>query len=171
MKLDSDFLISVNNYLNQLKSNIYKDLIRRETLLHNGKNHTKNFIFLIRSICKISYAQALEISNNSNPSKHAILYIIKAIDYILQNNFPKSKIINKKINERKFVFFSIEKSLFNYILVEFISMWLHENLRIIQEDFSIIADNGREENFFSLGTCIFNKLESICAVNWVNFIL
>ncbi len=90
-KLDTDFILSVNNYLDRLKSNIYKDLIRRETLLRNGKNHTRNLISLIRCITKISYEQALEISNDSITSKHMILYTMTAIDYILQTNFPQSK--------------------------------------------------------------------------------
>jgi len=67
-------------------------------------------------------------------------------------------------------FFFVGKSLFNYILNEFILMWLHENLRIIQEDFSIIVENGRKENFFLLCNCILKKLESICEINWVNYI-
>ncbi|CAF0818763.1 unnamed protein product [Rotaria sordida] len=147
-KLDTDFILSVNNYLDHLKSNIYKDLIRRETLLRNGKNHTKNLILLIRCICKISYEQAFEITNDSMTSKRAIIYTMTAIDYILQGNFPQ------------------KKPLFNYILNEYISMWLHENLRIIQEDFSIIVENGTETNFFLLCICLFHKLESICAINW-----
>ncbi|CAF1121667.1 unnamed protein product [Rotaria sp. Silwood1] len=91
-KLDTDFILSVNNYLDRLKSNIYKDLIRRETLLRNGKNHTKNLISLIRCICKISYEQALEITNDSMTSKRAIVYTMAAIDYILQGNFPQKSI-------------------------------------------------------------------------------
>ncbi|CAF0760144.1 unnamed protein product [Rotaria sp. Silwood1] len=91
-KLDTDFVLSVNNYLDRLKSNIYKDLIRRETLLRNGKNHTKNLISLIRCICKISYEQALEITNDSMTSKRAIVYTMAAIDYILQGNFPQKSI-------------------------------------------------------------------------------
>jgi hypothetical protein len=47
-------------------------------------------------------------------------------------------------------------------------MWLHENLRTIQEDFSVIVENGTENNFLLLSTCLLNKLESICAINWVN---
>jgi hypothetical protein len=47
-------------------------------------------------------------------------------------------------------------------------MWLHENLRTIQEDFSVIVENGTEKNFLLLSTCLLNKLESICAINWVN---
>ncbi|CAF4786194.1 unnamed protein product, partial [Rotaria sp. Silwood2] len=86
-KLDIDFILSVNDYLDRLKSNIYKDLIRRETLLRNGKNHTKKLISLIRYICKISYEQALEIANDSMTSKRAIVYTMAAIDYILQGNF------------------------------------------------------------------------------------
>ncbi len=49
-------------------------------------------------------------------------------------------------------------------------MWLHENLRIIQEDLSIIVENGTEKNFLLLSNCLLNKLESICAINWVNSI-
>ncbi|CAF4297885.1 unnamed protein product [Rotaria sp. Silwood2] len=147
-KLDIDFILSVNDYLDRLKSNIYKDLIRRETLLRNGKNHTKKLISLIRYICKISYEQALEIANDSMTSKRAIVYTMAAIDYILQGNFLQ------------------KKPLFNYILNEYISMWLHENLRIIQEDFSIIVENGTKNNFFLLCICLFHKLESICAINW-----
>ncbi|CAF3983823.1 unnamed protein product, partial [Rotaria sp. Silwood1] len=45
-------------------------------------------------------------------------------------------------------------------------MWLHESLRIIQEDFSIIVENGTKKNFFLLCICLFHKLESICAINW-----
>ncbi len=46
-------------------------------------------------------------------------------------------------------------------------MWLHENLRMIQEDFCIIEENERKKNFFSICICILKKLESICAINWV----
>ncbi|CAF3863620.1 unnamed protein product [Adineta steineri] len=147
-KLDTDFILSVNDYLDRLKANIYKDLIRRETVLRNGKNHIENFISLIRCICKISYEQSLEISNNLNIIEYAVIYIMTAIDYILQCNFPQ------------------KKTLLNYILNEYISMWLHENLRIIQEDFSIISKYGTKTNFFSLCICIFRKLEFLCTINW-----
>jgi len=90
IKLDPDFILTVNNYLNRLKSNISKDLIRQKILLCNGKNHTRNLISFIRSICKISYEQAFQISNNSFSSKYAVIYTMTAIDYILQNNFPQS---------------------------------------------------------------------------------
>jgi hypothetical protein len=89
-KLDTDFVLSVNDYLDRLKANVYKDLIRRETLLRNGKNHTRNLISLIRCICKISYEQALQISDQTILSKCAVLYTMTAIDYILQGNFPQS---------------------------------------------------------------------------------
>jgi hypothetical protein len=74
----------------------------------------------------------------------------------------------KNLNLIFFVF--KEKALFNYIINEYISMWLHENLRIIQEDFSIIIENGTKKNFFLLCICLFQKLESICAINWVKII-
>ncbi|CAF4286512.1 unnamed protein product, partial [Adineta steineri] len=45
-------------------------------------------------------------------------------------------------------------------------MWLHENLRVIQEDFSIISKHGTKMNFFSLCICIFRKLEFLCTINW-----
>ncbi|CAF2987208.1 unnamed protein product [Rotaria socialis] len=147
-RLDTDFILSVNDYLERLKVNIYKDLIRRETLLRNGKNHAKNLISLVRCICKISYKQAVEITNDSMISKRAIIYTMTAIDHILQCNFPQ------------------KKPLFNFILNEYISMWLHESLRMIQEDFCIIVENGTRNNFFLLCICLFHKLESICAINW-----
>ncbi len=50
-------------------------------------------------------------------------------------------------------------------------MWLHENLRVIQEDLSILMENGTKDKIFSFWIYLFEKLESICAINWVNFIL
>ncbi|CAM4742049.1 unnamed protein product [Rotaria magnacalcarata] len=147
-RLDTDFILSVNDYLERLRVNIYKDLIRRETLLRNGKNHTKNLISLVRCICKISYKQAVEITNDTMISKRAIIYTMTAIDHILQCNFPQ------------------KKPLFNFILNEYISMWLHESLRMIQEDFCIIVEHGTRINFFLLCICLFHKLESMCAINW-----
>ena len=88
MKLDKDFLISMNDYLNRLKSNIYKDLIRRETLLRNGKNHTRDLIVLLRRICQISFEES---QNNSN---RPALYIMTAIDQILRSHFPQSEIFS-----------------------------------------------------------------------------
>ena len=49
-------------------------------------------------------------------------------------------------------------------------MWLHENLRIIQEDLSILMENGTKDTIFTLWNYLFEKLESLCAINWVNFI-
>lgn len=92
IKLDISFILSINNYIDRLKANIYKDLIRHETVLRNGKNHTKTLILLVRCICKISYEQALEISNDSMIIKRAALYAMTAIDHILQGNLPQSKI-------------------------------------------------------------------------------
>ena len=47
-------------------------------------------------------------------------------------------------------------------------MWLHENLRLIQEDLSIIAENGTPACFLPLTSCIVDKFQSLCALNWVN---
>ncbi|UJR24927.1 hypothetical protein I4U23_006291 [Adineta vaga] len=133
---------------NRLKANIYKDLIRRETLLHHGKNHIDCLLFLLRCTCKISYEQSAELSKNSNIIQHAILYTMTAVDYLLQRHYPE------------------KKPLFNYILNEYISMWLHENLRIIQEDFSILVEHGNIKNFLPFCTYLFDKFESLCETNW-----
>ena len=90
-KLDRDFILSINNYLERLKTNIYKDLIQRETLPRNGKNHARNFISLFRCIYKISYEQAQEMLNKSMSVKYVVLYIMTTVDHILQNNFPESR--------------------------------------------------------------------------------
>jgi hypothetical protein len=99
IKLDKDFILSVNNYLDRLKSNIYKDLIRHETLLRNGKNHARSLISLIRCIFKISYEQAYENFNAS------AIYTMTAIDYILQNHFPQSQLIYEINSQSEFFFF------------------------------------------------------------------
>lgn len=89
-KLDPDFILSLNDYLDRLKANIYKDLIRQDTLVRNGKNHVRNLVRLIRCICKISYEQALEITHDALAVKRAVLYTMTAIDHILQVHFPQS---------------------------------------------------------------------------------
>ena len=96
IELDKDFLFSLNDYLTRLKSNIYKDLIRRETLLRNGKNHTQNLISLLRRIWQVSYQQSQEILQNS---KHPVLYTMTAIDHILRNHFPQSRILFLFVSE------------------------------------------------------------------------
>ncbi|CAF1033972.1 unnamed protein product [Adineta ricciae] len=147
-KLDSDFIVSVNDYLDRLKANIYKNLIRRGTLLRNGTNHIDNLLYLLRCVCKIAYEQSVKLSQDSTIVQHAVLYTMTAIDYILQHQCPQ------------------KKPLFNYILNEYISMWLHENFRVIQEDFCIIAEYGNRQNFSTLCACLFHKFKSVCAGNW-----
>ncbi|CAF0932671.1 unnamed protein product, partial [Didymodactylos carnosus] len=147
-KLDLDFIMSVNDYLDRLKASVYKDLIRKETLHRNGNNHSKALVALLRCMCKISYEQALEVTSDLTASKRAVLYTMTAIEHILQENFPA------------------KKPLLNYILNEYISMWLHENLRVIQEDFTVIAENATKNNFLSLCICLFHKLDSCCHLNW-----
>lgn len=61
----------------------------------------------------------------------------------------------------------VGKPLLNHILTEFISMWLHESLRGVQEDFSVLVEHGSKQHYFPLCLCLFHKLESLCAVNWV----
>ncbi|CAF1584088.1 unnamed protein product [Adineta ricciae] len=131
-KLDSNFIVSVNDYLDRLKANIYKNLIRRGILLRNGTNHIDNLLYLLRCVCKIAYEQSVTLSQDSTVVQHAVLYTMTAIDYILQHQYPQ------------------KKPLLNYILNEYISMWLHENFRVIQEDFSIIAEHGNRQNFSTL---------------------
>ena len=89
-KLDTDFVTSLNDYLDRLKANVYKDLIRRETLLRNGKTHSRNLMSLIRCICKISYEQAHESSTDASSIKNAVIYTMTAMDYILQSQCPQS---------------------------------------------------------------------------------
>ena len=89
-KLDSDFILSVNDYLDRLKANIYKDLIRRGTLLRNGINHIDNLLYLLRCVCKIAYEQSVKLSQDSTVVQHAVLYTMTAIDYILQHQYPQS---------------------------------------------------------------------------------
>ena len=173
-KLDTNFVTSLNDYLDRLKAHVYKDLIRRETLLRNGKTHSRNLMSLIRCICKISYEQAHETSTEPSLTKHAVIYTMTAIDYILQSQCPQSShLVQWHLHISAFLSLSlflslIEKPLFHYLLNEFISMWLHENLRLIQEDLSIIAESGTSPCFLPLTSCVIDKLQSLCALNWVN---
>ena len=50
-------------------------------------------------------------------------------------------------------------------------MWLHENLRILQEDLCVLGEHEMQSSFFVLCRCLCHELESICAINWVRISL
>ena len=55
----------------------------------------------------------------------------------------------------------------NYILNEFIAMWLHENLRSFQEDLCVLIEHEMQRAFFPLCRRVCRQFEAICAFNWV----
>jgi hypothetical protein len=89
-KLDDDFVLSVNEHLDRLKANIYKDLIRRETLPQPVGQHARHVLALLRSICKSAYEQAVELVDERAVVRRAALNVMAAIDHILHMNFPAS---------------------------------------------------------------------------------
>lgn len=145
-KLDVDFILSVNDFLDRLKGKIYKDFLRHR----NGRSSIRHFVRLIRCIWKISFEQSNEINRNEFVIKRTILYVMTAVEHLLQMNFPSNK-----------------KSISNFLFNEFISMWFHENLRLFQEDLCILIEHQCQSAFFPLSRRLCREFEAICTLNWV----